>query len=128
MWLFGILTLAELAFTERIRRKWPGESWNRLLSQQRMDKARQLLAERERRKEKCHLIDCLQLADKIEILIADPSELAAIGIPSQSLARRVGKQIESLRNNLAHAQSFVEQDWPQIVRLTRRIHKMSQEL
>jgi len=128
MWLFGILTLAELEFTERIRRKWPGESWNRLLSQQRMDKARQLLAERERRKEKCHLIDCLQLADKIEILIADPSELAAIGIPSQSLARRVGKQIESLRNSLAHAQSFVEQDWPQIVRLTRRIHKMSQEL
>jgi hypothetical protein len=128
MWLFGILTLAELEFTERIRRKWPGESWNRLLSPQRMDKARQLLAERERRKEKCHLIDCLQLADKIEILIADPSELAAIGIPSQSLARRVGKQIESLRNSLAHAQSFVEQDWPQIVRLTRRIHKMSEEL
>ena len=128
MWLFGILTLAELEFTERIRRKWPGESWSRLLSQQRMDKARQFLAERERRKEKCHLIDCLQLADKIEILIADPSELAAVGIPSQSLARRVGKQIESLRNNLAHAQSFVEQDWPQIVRLTRRIRKMSQEL
>jgi hypothetical protein len=128
MWLFGILTLAELEFTERIRRKWPGESWSRLLSQQRMDKARQLLAERERRKEKCHLIDCLQLADKIDILIVDPSELAAIGFPSQSLARRVGKQIESLRNSLAHAQSFVEQDWPQIVRLARRIHKMSQEL
>ena len=128
MWLFGILTFTELEFTERIRRKWPGESWSRLLSQQRMDKARQLLAERERRKEKCHLIDCLQLADKIEILIADPSELAAIGIPSQSLARRVGRQIESLRNSLAHAQSFVEQDWPQIVRLTRRIHKMSHDL
>ena len=68
------------------------------------------------------------VGDKIEILIADPSELAAIGIPSQTLARRVGKQIESLRNSLAHAQSFVEQDWPQIVRLTRRIHKMSEEL
>jgi hypothetical protein len=31
------------------------------------------------------------VGDKIEILIADPSELAAIGIPSQSLARRVGQ-------------------------------------
>jgi hypothetical protein len=98
------------------------------LSPQRIEKAVQLLAERERRKEKCNLIDCLQLADKIEILITDPSELSAIGIPSQSLARRVGAQIESLRNSLAHAQTFVEQDWPQIVRLTRRIHKMSREL
>lgn len=128
MWLFGILTLAELEFTERIRRKWPGESWSRLLSPQRIEKAVQLLAERERRKEKCNLIDCLQLADKIEILITDPSELSAIGIPSQSVARRVGKQVESLRNSLAHAQTFVEPDWPQIVRLARRIQKMSREL
>jgi hypothetical protein len=127
MWLFGILTFAELEFTERIRQKWPDESWSRLLSQQRMEKARHLLAERGRRKEKCKLIDCLQLADKIEILITDPSELAAAGIPSQSVARRVGKQIESLRNSLAHAQSFVDQDWPQIVRLTRRIREMVQE-
>jgi len=124
MWLFGILTAAELEFTERIRQKWPDESWISLLSHQRIEKARQLLAERERRKEKCRLIDCLQLADKIEIFASDPAELHALGIETPGAARRVGKQIESLRNSLAHAQSFAHQDWPQIVRLARRVHQM----
>jgi hypothetical protein len=127
MWLFGIITAAELEFTERIRRKWPRENWSGLLSQQRIEKARQLFAERERRKEKCQLVDCLQLADKIEIFMSDPSELAALGIPTPTAARSAGKQIESLRNSLAHAQSFVHKDWPQIVRLARRIHKMVEE-
>ena len=127
MWLFGIITAAELEFTERIRQKWPQENWSELLSQQRIEKATQLFAERERRKEKCQLIDCLQLADKVEILMSDSSELATLGIPTPSAARRAGKQIESLRNSLAHAQSFVHRDWPQIVRLARRIHKMVEE-
>jgi len=127
MWLFGILTVAELEFTERIRAKWPDASWSSLLSPQRIDKARQLLAERERRKEKCELIDCLQLADKIEVLLSDASELGALGVVTPSAARRVGKQFESLRNSLAHAQRFVEQDWPQIVRLARRVHQLAEE-
>ena len=128
MWLFGILTVAELEFTERIRGKWPEATWSGLLSPQRIDKARQLLAERERRKEKCELIDCLQLADKIEILLSDATEQGALGVPTPSAARRVGKQFESLRNSLAHAQKLVEQDWPQIVRLARRVHQLAEEL
>jgi len=128
MWLFGILTVAELEFTERIRTRWPEASWSGLLSPQRTDKARQLLAERERRKEKCELIDCLQLADKIEILLSDASELEALGVLTPSAARRLGKQFESLRNNLAHSQKLVEEDWPQIVRLARRVHQLAEEL
>jgi hypothetical protein len=34
MWLFGIITVAELEFTERVRQKWPDESWTSLLSAQ----------------------------------------------------------------------------------------------
>jgi hypothetical protein len=124
MWLFGIVTVAELEFTERVRQKWANESWRSLLSQQRLEKAKQLYGERERRNEKCQLVDCLQLADKMEILMSDPSELAALGISTQGTARRASKHIESLRNSLAHAQSFVAQDWPQVVRLARRIQQM----
>ena len=127
MWLFGIITVAELEFTERLRQKWPDERWVGLLSQQRLEKARQLRAERERRKEKCQLLDCLQLADKMEVLISDPKELSRLGIPSASAAKRASKQIESLRNSLAHGQGFVDQDWPQVVRLARRIDQMVQD-
>jgi hypothetical protein len=67
------------------------------------------------------------LSDKIEILASDALELKALGIFSSSAARRAGSQIESLRNSLAHAQDFAEQDWPQIVRLARRIQDLAAE-
>jgi hypothetical protein len=130
MWLFGILSVAELEFTERIRKKWPNDAWIELLPQHRITKAKELQTARERHKEKCQLLDCLHLSDKIEILMSDPNpaELAALGIPSATAARRVTEQIESLRNSLAHTRDFVEKDWPQVVRLARRIHQMSDEL
>jgi PAS domain S-box-containing protein len=127
MWLFGIITMAEIEFTERIRRKWPEEGWSKLLSPQRMEKARQLFADRERSGRECQLLDCLQLGDKLEIVIADPFELAALGIPSANAGRRISRQIEHLRNHLAHAQDFVEEDWPQIVRFARRVRQMLDE-
>jgi hypothetical protein len=124
MWLFGILTVAELEFTERVRQKWPNESWIGCVSIDRVEKARRLLAERERRKENCGLLDCLQLGDKIRVLISDPEERALLGIPSASAANRASKQIENLRNSLAHAQRLVDRDWPQIVRLARHIEQI----
>jgi HD domain len=127
MWLFGLITVAELEFTERIRRKWPADSWVDRLSPYRIEKARNLLSEHQRRKEKSQLADCLQLSDKLEILTSDPSEQAAFGIPSASAARRVSRQFESLRNSLAHARDYVGQDWPQVVRLARRIRQMMEE-
>jgi hypothetical protein len=127
MWLFGIITVAELECTERIRQGWPNDSWAWLLSEQRLDRAKRLYAERERRKETCELLDCLQLSDKMEILMSDTSELAILGIASASAAQKASKQIESLRNKVAHAQSFIGNDWPQIVRLSRRIHQVLDE-
>jgi hypothetical protein len=127
MWLFGIITVAELEFTERLRQKFPGETWMSVLTSQRVEKARELYAERMRRNQKCELIDCLQFSDKMEILTSDPLELAAFDIPTASAARRVIKQIEGLRNCLAHSQGFVEQDWPQVVMLARRIHHIVME-
>jgi hypothetical protein len=124
MWLFGIITVAELEFTERVRQKWPDESWTGLLSPERLEMARQLRAERERRKDSCQLLDCLQLGDKLEILMSNAEARAEIGIPTPSAAKRASKQIANLRNSLAHAQGFADQDWPQIVRLARHIEAM----
>jgi hypothetical protein len=35
------------------------------------------------------------------------------------------RDLESLRNNLAHAQDIISHDWPQIARLAQRIEEMS---
>ncbi len=130
MWLFGIITVAELEFTERVRQKWLDERWIGLVSKQRLEKARQLRAERQRQKENCELLDCLQLGDKMEILISDPEELALLGIRTPSAAKRASRQIESLRNSLAHAQGLVDQtgrkscDWLGISRRSYAIVRL----
>jgi hypothetical protein len=121
MWLFGIVTLTEMDLTARIRRLWPDGSWSRLISAGRLDKAQALMEERRRRAQHVELLDCLQLSDKAQILMQDEVQRAEFGFPTKGAAQRVIRDLESLRNNLAHSQDIVTHDWPQIARLARRI-------
>jgi hypothetical protein len=77
MWLFGIITLIEMNFVERIRIKWPAETWLNLITKSRLKKAEELLEERRRRKQFCDLLDCLQFSDKARIIIQDPERSRA---------------------------------------------------
>ncbi len=124
MWLFGMITFIEINFTERIKQLWPDESWTRLLPPGRVTKARDLLAERQRRQQPCSLLECLQLSDKALIIMQNPAQLAAFGFETRGTGQRVIKELESLRNNLAHAQDIIAHDWPQIVRLARRFESV----
>jgi hypothetical protein len=123
MWLFGIITLLELEMLQRIRALWPDGGWTRLVSAGRLDKAQALLHERRRRGQHVDLADCLQLSDKARILMENEEQRAAFGLLTKGAARRVIKDLESLRNNLAHAQDIVTHDWPQIARLARRVQE-----
>ena len=124
MWLFGIITLIEMNFVEKIRVKWPAESWINLITKARLKKAEELLEERRRRKQHCDLLDCLQFSDKARIIIEDPEQLEELGFKSKKIAKRLSKELESLRNNLAHSQDIVTHDWPQIARLAKRFEKI----
>jgi hypothetical protein len=124
MWLFGLVTLTELYLTDRIRGLWSENDWIRLLSPARLRQAEELRAERLRRQQPCELLDCLQLADKGAILLRNPVELAAFGFESARAGELALRDLQSLRNNLAHAQDTVAADWPQIVRLARRLESL----
>ena len=121
MWLFGIITLAELDFARRIRSLWPDGAWSNVLSAGRIERAREVLAERSRRGQRLDLLDCLQLSDKAQLLIEAPEQRRAFGFESHAEAKRVVRQLESLRDSLAHAQDIVAHDWPQIIRLASRV-------
>jgi hypothetical protein len=54
----------------------------------------------------------------------DQTFMAASGFGSIAAAKKVIKDLESLRNNLAHGQDVTSHDWPQIVRLARRVRQM----
>jgi hypothetical protein len=105
----------------RIRAVFPDDSWQNQISETRLTHARKLLEERERRGQKGDLLECMQFADKAQVLLSNENELKAFGFGSRKEAKRVIKDLESLRNNLAHAQDIVTHDWPQIARMARNI-------
>ena len=124
MWLFGIIMLFEMLVVKDLRRRWPNERWAGLVSEGRLEKARALQEERQRRGIKAELLDCLQFSDKFQLMLREPSFLKQTGFASAAAAKKALKELESLRNDLAHGQDIAEHDWPPIVRLAHRIHQV----
>jgi len=124
MWLFGFIILIEVQVVELIRVEWPDNGWVGLVSEGRLEKARQLQSERMRRGYPADLLDCLQFSDKLQIAIQNQEFTEALGFGSTSAAKKALKDLESLRNNLAHGQDITRHDWPPIVRLARRIQQL----
>jgi hypothetical protein len=127
MWLFGLITMMEMLLVQMIQRTYPDESWQAVMSPERLEKARAMQAERQRRNQHCSLIDCLQMSDKARITIKHPRLLEAFGFDSKRTAKRVVKSLESLRNNLSHAQDIVTHDWAQIARMAQRLQEYSRD-
>ena len=125
MWLFGIVTIVEMGLVQLIHERFPNDGWQQQLSAGRLQKARDIQAERQRRNIYCELIDCLQLSDKGQILIEDPASMQRLGFETKRTAKRIVKELESLRNHLAHAQDIVVHDWAQIARLSMRMEEIS---
>jgi len=127
MWLFGLITMMEMLLVQMIQKNYPDDSWQAVMSPERLEKARAMQAERQRRNQHCSLIDCLQVSDKAHIVIEHPRLLEAFGFDSKRTAKRVVKSLESLRNNLSHAQDIVTHDWAQIARMAQRMQEYSRD-
>lgn len=127
MWLFGMITLSEMTYMNLIRKYFPDNSWQKHVSEGRLAKARGIHAERQRRNLHTSLLECLQLSDKGQILIDRQETLELLGFDSRRTAKRVMKELESLRNHLAHTQDIATHDWAQIARMTRRLESLNIE-
>ena len=123
MWLFGLVTLLEGAFTGLIDVWHPDDSWTELISAGRLRKARELLRERKRQgaDENLRLLDCLQLNDKGLILLRREETRRLLDLSSKEAGERALKKLAQLRNGLAHAQDIVTKDWDMILRLADRL-------
>lgn len=123
MWLFGIVTMMEMNASEYIRTRLADE-WHTYCSRARMDKARTLQTERLRLGQQVDLLDCLQLGDKARIFISSTSSLEQLGFASKGEADKFVKELEVLRNHLAHGQVISDSNWPQIVELSSRLDQV----
>jgi hypothetical protein len=127
MWLFGLITMIETRIGQMIEKKYPDDSWQSVVTSERLKKAREIQEERLRRNQHCSLIDCLQLSDKGRVAIEHPQILDMFGFTSKRSGKQAIKNLESLRNNLAHAQDIVIHDWAQIARMSQRMEEMSRQ-
>jgi len=121
MWIFGLVTMIEITLMRLVEKYYPQQSWKTVLSEGRLEKAEQIYNERQRRNLQSELVECLQLTDKASILISNKDALQYLGFDSAKQAKKVIKELESLRNHLAHAQDIVSHDWAQIARLVSRL-------
>jgi hypothetical protein len=124
MWLFGAITLYEMGLVPLIERVFPDDAWHGALAPARLDKARQLQNERERRGRPCRLIECLQFSDKAQIMLEHAPTMEKLGFASKKVGKRLIRELESLRNHLVHSQDIVSHDWPQIIRITHRLTEL----
>jgi len=124
MWLFGIVSIVEMALVRRVTERYPDDSWTIHVPAARLALARKLLEERRRRDRACTLLDCLQLPDKAGILVRDGSFCEWLDFKSARSAKQAVKEVESLRNHLAHAQDIATHDWAQIARFARRVEEI----
>lgn len=128
MWLFGMVTLIEMQVGRVIREHFENEKWIEYVSETRMNKARQLKSERARRNQDVDLLDCLQFGDKGQLMAR--SEQLRRRFWHQQSRRRVEKAVkdlERLRNHLAHAQDIITENWEVIVRLSETLDRILAE-
>jgi hypothetical protein len=126
MWLFGLVTLLESAFTGLIEVWYPDDSWMELVSAGRLRKARELLRERRRMAAgtDLQLLDCLQLSDKGLLLLRQAETRRLLNVSSKEAGEKALRRLGQLRNNLAHAQDIVSEDGEMILRLAEGLENI----
>ena len=126
MWLFGMITLIEMRMNDLIREGLADEEWKQYLSGGRLAKAEELRAERTRRQLPVTLLDCLQFSDKCQIIARHEPLRDQTRFQSRRQVEEAGKRLERLRNDLAHSQDIVVNDWDAVVELSRNLETMLQ--
>lgn len=122
MFLFGLITLLEMNMQRIIVSFYTRNAWRIFLPPRRLDSARALLYERQRRNEAISLADCLQFCDKTQIIARSEKLRSKLGIQDEGLIKQKMLAIEGLRNRLAHAQDIVTgSSWEEVIDLTEYI-------
>jgi len=120
--LFGLVTLLEIKLRKAAEMKVV--DWRSHVSPDRLAKAREVKEERARRGQAMETIDGLQFSDLGTIALRDDELFASMGLQSRRAGRQFVKRLESLRNNLAHAQDVVKYDWETIVVIAKNARRI----
>ena len=124
MWLFGLITLTEMQMLRIIRANYPDNCWQEVLRGPRIEYAKGILEDRRRRNEGADLADCLQFCDKRELIVRDQALRQRLGATSRGQLETHLKELERLRDDLAHAQDILAARRDTLLPLARKTTDM----
>jgi hypothetical protein len=106
VYVFGMLSLFEMHLNSWIRHEYPENSWHEQIADQRLAKAQGIYEERTQSNQELTLLDCLQFADKRDLLAKSAVFRGRFGYSKQGLERFI-KNAEKIRNEVAHSQDSI---------------------
>ena len=120
VYLFGIVSLLELHMTHWIRKHYQEHEWTAKLGKKGLAAAKELHAKRIEDKVETTLLECVQFADKSELVCESERLRAELDLGSKSLGKRMLRRTRKFRDNLAHSQPDISVGlgWDQIFELT----------
>ncbi len=111
-----------------VRTYFSDETWQDSLKQERIAHAKNLLEKRKKRNEAIDLTDCLQFADKRDLVCASEEMQKHLGLKSKKEAGSVLKSIEKLRDKLVHSQDIVSgTTWKKLIEDMQQVERMLQQ-
>ena len=122
MFVFGYINLLEMNLLHNIHRFYAEDTWKEYLKTDRLNDAINLLSERKARNEDIDLSDCLQLCDKVELILQKEELMRLYGIESKAKGRKLFKEVYKLRDKLAHSQDIVTgTSWPEVIDIVQKV-------
>lgn len=124
MLVFGLISLLEMFLLDLINQEYKDESWKSHLNDDRLHNAIKLYNIRKEKNEGIGLIDCLQLSDKGRIIKNTPELRKLLNFDSNTKLNQFFDGIEKLRNNTAHSQEYVYQDFNEFLDKITRVQEL----
>lgn len=107
IYLFGIISLYEFHLNFWINKYHKNESWKKILKDERLNTADKLFQIRKGNNVQLTLLECLQFCDKRDILRNTERFIEKFEYQSKPKFKRLLKNIEKIRNELAHSQNSI---------------------
>lgn len=128
LYALGLITASEAALDELIRRYSNGH-WQGLLTEARLDNIHEIYASRQSHNSATHLVDCLNLDDRLALVTKLDDLTTALGFRSKKEILKRTKPIKTLRNVLAHGDSLLsaEPDPVKAIDLLRQVRTFAED-
>ncbi len=117
MWLYGLVSVLEIHMFELIRRLYPGDEWQDNLKEDRKANIVKTYDYRRQHNEEIDLLYCTEFCDKRTIIEKSELVLKATGCKSKAEFSKTLKDIETIRNEIAHSCKVSKQRWTVISEL-----------